>query len=718
MADIQFNSFYTGQVQAQRVFAKTVWADPWQPQPLAFCTRASWSCAPSISSAELFYQYGLGLVPANGQIDIVNPYSLPSLAYVKIEFDIVDYDQLGTAAAPNEAITTRTWYGVVGTLLDSIGGLFERPLSTNLVDNGLQTLPAVGLEWLLARDYITTAQYIDSQNFTRDATRPIDFNEGTRPNRHTAKTAVLSGAEAYLFSPTLAEDADWWSSASIVEYLVNTHRPFPSHIWQLDDPSGLLVETDDRPLLRTRNARRWDLLNRLMPRQRGLSFRVFVNADESRFLVRPITFAHADLELNGDPILKANPAQNTLEMSGDRSGALQLTTDAFHKYTRVRVRGGRAVYCFNASITDGNLETAWLPATETEYAQGASTLPDYPAVEEIAEREKANQAWRNQPMFEYVYSRFRLTQSFAENPVAKDGEGEGENDAILNPNDDTLATVFRAGVNVLPVIPLRPGVDPETVDPEIRPGRVDFEQPKAWFAIPSTGKWVDARHVEQIADNEGENDDDTYRWSAIVSPDSVQSGFRLRINGLPKHVVDPGFAALPEDTPTGGWNYQSAIFTVAIEGDHYCEATWPDNDPNLEPARERLIDVGPAYQLHHIAKDTVIGVNPDQSLQRMAASRWVRDDRELLAGIAQLAFQWYGQDRHGLTFATSLVTDAFEIGDMITEVKGLGPRGNTTVNSVITELTIESGIADGDREPPPPRISYRTNFAELDFGSL
>lgn len=117
----KFGSYYTGTILGHRVYAKLKWKDPWVLKEHVMCESASWAAAPSMGSASLYYRYGPGVYPGVEPGDWLEKFDLPTLAFVRIDFDVAELPDDQDLAA-NPTITTRSWYGVVGTLVEAFSG--------------------------------------------------------------------------------------------------------------------------------------------------------------------------------------------------------------------------------------------------------------------------------------------------------------------------------------------------------------------------------------------------------------------------------------------------------------------------------------------------------------------------------------------------------------------------------------------------------------------
>ncbi len=714
---------YTGTVRSHTVYAKTRWSDSWTEQSHIICTSAKWTAAPQVASAQMYYRYGHGIIPGNASTRYLNRYTLPTLAYVKIVFDVTDITD------PTGDAVTRTWYGVVGSLVDQIGGSME--FDGNAAQQGQQQLNAVGLEWLLDRHYITSTWYT---NYEEDAA-PTKGNVGmgfnlplrrsdtltslgtvstSYPSKNRTVNLHTLGTEDTFIFLDHAEDNENWSTRDIVQYLLAAQTPrlvddTTDIKWQLLDAENLVPDWD-APKLQQHGFRVWQLLNQVMARQRCLGFTIEVDeeVDPAVIQVVPFTFTASDITVPGTTnAIKANPYQTDVDVTNDLTANPITSVDAFAKYDQVRVTGARAIHVCTLKIGDG-IAKSWSSSLESEYESGAQSESNYPASTEIGDRNEADKSFRDSTKFQHVFRSFKL-----------------DPDWDLKTADDYPA--FPTQINLAPelyepreylfdsiyVVPI-----PFSAD-----GTSYNENPHACKFITyntTTNRFIDGELIQGLRFKDGEEEGQNFAWRAAIRNSNFPGEFDLLVGGQPKHIIDSAnFTFLSWDPQLGAdYDLTESLFTLGLTADYFCESRYPD-DSSLSAStdlhRIRHIDAGPDYRLVFLVNSTTLYVKSDGSRYQSGSSHYIIDDRDTLLEIATQAHAWYGRDRAAVSFKTGLVTDGLSIGDMITDLI----EGSVTqsVNTVVTSIMLTHSISSGSTVEPP-RIEYTTEHADFDFLSF
>lgn len=769
----KFGSYYTGQILGHRVYAKLKWQDPWELKEHVMCESATWSAAPSMGSATLYYRYGPGVFPGVEPGDWLAKFDLPTLAFVRIDFDVARLPDDEEMEA-NPTIVTRKWYGVVGTLVEAFSGS-DVQLTTDdgsggtqpiYIIQGKQTLNAIGLEWLLDRQYVNRSWYqLDLLGgLVHEARRGWAFNmlgpevsENASINEVEAPNGTFTKVFNYETPGGFLSQFHYWTTKDIVKYLLGWHmgRNQADSVnmpWKLNDLYDLLRnDQTEQPSLGPdiHGTTVWQLLNQLVARQRGYSFYLTVSGDTltdstaAEVQLIPFTLTAEDIQLPFDMVeagsnevepatIKANPHQYAIDLTNDRTaGPIVLTKDAFSEYDQVEVYGARAVHC--TSIGGGFISKNWTTQQEIDYESGGSGESGYPTGE-VAEMQRWHAEYRNRPALQDVYRHFVLetpldTTSF-DNPVFP----ADYDDPVNNPGGNARNLPLEELV-IWDKVPLVAGVDyldQESFDSSINLiGYPPIEsrqlmEPTAYFEID--GKWYAGDKISVSQDVESPSEDDNFQFSVRVLQNSKLPGhFYLDVYGQPQHVIaENEFLPQPDDKVVGGVNYFDSWITLAFLADYHCTGRWPeklDEDPDYDPdatLRVRMINAGDAYQFHLVMDGTIYGVEDGLLMETQLKPIIVRDDRPKLKAIAKMAYTWYGKPRRSLQFSTQWVTDAFEIGDMITGM--IVDRGGNAfevdsyigeeINTCITSITIRNQL--GGENQPPPVVEYKTEFSELD----
>lgn len=753
---VKMGSYFTGKILGHKVYAKLNWTDAWVLKEHVHCANATWAALPSNSTAQLYYRYGPVIVPGQAQPIVLDRFTLPTLAYVRIDFDVVVLPDSQTVPK-TPTTTTRSWYGIIGTLVDSFfGSDFTLEQSggsgsqTVHAIQGVQTLNGVGLEWLLDRTYINRSWYKAHDGTRKEVAFGMDFNAATSKGLVGNRSSTHFDAPNNSITRIFADEQDLpdaykspkngWCTKDIVEYLLGWHAgrnqvDLTRQTWKLVDTEGLLP-TWDRPFIQGHNTRILQIINQLICRQRGLACRLAVAndslTDSSAAVIelRPFTTASKDVDLGIDdfglPIkIPANSTQVSVDLTQDMTcGAVTVTDDGFAKFDQVRVVGERAQVV--GSLDWSALETAWESTDEDDYKTAASTSGDYPAsTDDVAARQRMNAEYRSQPRLRDVYRLFQIKSAWTRKNTSSLSFF-----SVVTPQKST--DIPHCELRILPRLPMFAGQDytsSTTFSPAIDATPAE-QLPPLVFLKRGAFDYVEGRTVKVSQHIESTDSDvRNYLFSVTLSPTDWPGQFELEVSGQPQHILAATdfvpLAGVDQDIVWG--DFRNMIFTVAMPCNFHCEgiypddlATMPDYDPN-RTLRVRIIESSD-FKLHAILKGTAIGVNTDNTLKTVTGDKYLlRDDRERAKQHAKRAFAWYGSTRRSMQFQTQFMTSALEVGTMIANliVKRDGTKwdgGREDVNTVITTITINNSIGE---TVSPPTISYQTEFSELDLvGSL
>ena len=108
------------------------------------------------------------------------------------------------------------------------------------------------------------------------------------------------------------------------------------------------------------------------------------------------------------------------------------------------------------------------------------------------------------------------------------------------------------------------------------------------------------------------------------------------------------------------------------------------------------------------------GVTPDTGQLIHHAGGIHRDDSVRLEDLARIAWAHYGQDRRTYEVSLDRLFLSLAVGDMITTV-GAGDN-QISANTPVTEVAFE--FPASGRQAAPPRTTFRTAHAELDFAGI
>jgi hypothetical protein len=707
-------------INRQRVYTKTSWAAEWTLQPAVVCLDCQWAAAPTIPSASFYYRYGVA-VKNNTALNVWNKFTLPTYGYVKVEFDTFD---LSLPTDDEDYETTITWHGVVVSKEDMPHGdqvIFDAAPR----ESGTQTFRAVGFEYLLDRHYVNDAwAKEEDKDPERLLSAPI-FNHRQQPNRTTGTTFTNDQGitSSLFFIPTNGgtETPEDWSTRDIVRYLLAWSTPL-NDADELKLPFQLLdtdtiLPTWDKPEFSPEGQRLLVLLNSLISRQRGLSYycRVDDGGEDQDDVISVIPFS-----------LRASTASagslGTWAANGDKIDVdlryvrgVSIADDGHNRFDRVRVVGGRVIYCWTLGATDAWTQrvNGWTSAQQTLYEDGLGDHADYAGWSDGKQKiiDSLNLAG---PQIKDVYSRYQLSDLI--HPLVTN----------FPPIDTPTAT--GSGVSpqmryyfqrpILPFVPLNVGVSYAT------DGDFDWDQPYdspvpyATTAIDGTNVAFDMRYTG-IA-NTQEATADKLRFTANVVATGNPREFQLLINGTLPHLVGwGGTAAVTRDFGDAP-GVEISRLTLAMESDERTEVI-VDTGNEVDAIREKRIEIGDRYRAVFLCKNTISGIKQDLTTGQdptkydtNATARLIRDDRPYMESIASAAAAWYSEDRRSLNWATLVPSSNFEIGQMIVALQ-VTDSTTLTCNSCITAISMKTGITD-HRGMPVTRWEYQTQFAELDFG--
>lgn len=737
---LRFDSPLTPTVQPQAVYWKARWHDAWTAVPELWCSEARWAMNPTIPTAQLQLRYGwakLRDAPAWGPIFRARNRVRQ---YVKVVFGTQRIND------EDESPTSKTWIGILDLELDELHGTLRQtsPISgeTIVYATGKNHFTAYGLESLLDQTSCQRSQI--GGEAPQEVQRALPFNPrgpavqtvaGVQPIRGNRSTAAGDGG-VYVFHDEL--EGDNWSTRDCVRYLLAYDAPRDHSGSQvlpfvLFDPDEV-VPNWDSPQLERQDRTVRELLNSLLPRQRLLGYTLEPTESEEGIgqdiRVVAHTFAGEELTFETLPeaVFAANQRRVILAPEQDRGAALSLKRTSVDQFDQVLVRGERRTSLASFSFAEGTLAIGWTSALETEYEQGGSTDPDYPAAGEDEQRIVWQQAARAVDRLRPVYSRFILPTDFG------GYVGDGTSvlaDQVLQPSDadanapNPLAPDDR---RFLPELPLLANFDYSSAEPvEFRPGAAKLMQPLVLFRRTD---WTAPKPRYRTAETFGVSTEmasigveEARTWTARVRVDHDDGALWIELtSGEQQQIAKTDFAPQPEDNQVFD-DYREILATLAVPWSQYAEATYPAEAPfGQDVNRVLTIEAGSDYRVDYVVPDTVVAIDAAGELVRSGGG-YVRDDRPQLAALAKLAWQWYGRVRRSLSYETSLVSAALNLGDYVVSVGDPEIEGDVHVDdvgSVVTLIAITMPLAESEAaaEPPLPKMHFETAFGELDVLKL
>jgi len=705
-----------------KVYKKATFAGQWTEVEDCHCDFATWSCAPNVSQARLYWRYGMGLRPGESAWQQVFRETGLDRYYIMIE--MTDDEGLRLQWHGTCEINAQNIAGAA-----SIGGI-RRP-------SGRQHLTCYGLEQMLYDHRIVDSTWKKESSVGdtsladtgADVTidRAITFNAGGVGNKSKA-----DGTDGPVFTGDLdGTQAEEWSSRDIIEYLVAYQMPRDWNGTQRI-PFRLAEENlppdKDQPILKQHGRSTGELFDAIFNRHRLMSWFVDVRSEltgKDTINIWPFSFNDQRIALDsGGQALPPNTYTRTVIFDDYPGIDASLKVSTLDAVDQVIVTGSRRRNCFTICKIDDTLEAAWKSTLETEYEEGASKATDYPAVGEKAARQRRDKEARSADRLANVYSRFRIPDDWDQKSYG--GLGASGTAYPVNPKDNKPADaypLYPREIFLLPKLPLLSGMDysgnniqNNTVSAVGDPPHEELP-PIVLFQLPEDyTRYAHAETIGQTADMEDSEETTNRKWSARITVPPRSRTIVVKVNGQPQHAIaKDDFTRLSTDDPNvDRCDWQDALFTVAMEDDRFCEGRYP-SDPVAKTDAVRLlrIDAGPDYKLDYVATKTVLGITPNTGKPiRTDTGGFIRDDRDALKALATLAYQWYSKPRASLVLDCTAINHDLMRGDLIDKIGE--NETEQTINSVITEVTVTIPRTEDGSPPEPPRIKYQTAFGELD----
>lgn len=705
-------------VGSQRVSTRARWADNWTVQPDLHCLEATWSCAPSLPTATLVWDYGKILRETADAYATVAKKTGLHRGYVKVEFD-TDFN-----AALNRW-NTRTWYGVIELEVDDILGAIVDPRSRPPLHHvtGHQTFQCFGMETLLRTANVRRSWFKDHAGATQQTERRVPFNSRGQANRTAAKVGG-----AYLFEHDL-RNALFWNTADIVEYTLARLTPrdnADATLVPFTLDATLNLPAWDKPQLGTEDATAYSILERMIDRRRLFLWWLEVEAGENindpdnvvlKFNTMTRNAVTIDLPAAAD--IPANTRQINLICDQDQATTYSVRDSDVARYDVIVCYGADELSVGSFSYVDTTLSDGWTAAHQTAYDAGGVIAGQTRKVQEQRNRDA-----RSRPELAKVYSHFRI-------PLAWDGRvGNG----IGGGKTPLFAKTVGGGwpfyypeTFIRPTLPLFQGVDYSgnvltTGVTEPADHREEMET-LAVFKRPDTGTWIKAENMGANADGEllTKATENTH-FSVHVRVPPHSHAVELKVSGAPQHAIaTQTFVPNAADKPLGAWTFYSGmIVTLCLPTGRRVQGRYPAADPaNVDAVRYLLIDAGEEYREVYVAPGTVVGVSQTGTLQRCNGG-WVpkpgQDDAtHQLTAIAKIAAAWYTNPHRVLVLETQRLRSDLGLGDMIITLGDPAVPGgnNQTLNSPITEIKI-SWPRGTPAATSPPTMTITTFAGELD----
>ncbi len=613
----------------------------------------------------------------------------------------------------------------------------------DLVPRGTQQLFCKGLEFLLARSFVNKSFAIMSDGSFDEIPRVLGFNLG-QGGRGATDEVQLGNRDSILlaFAQVLDADALEWSARDIVRYLLEWFSPldiFGDYPLEFElSPTAASYLEAFRPRLDPTNRSVFDLLNELIDRRRGVTWCVRVADDSTNkaqihvcpFLAEDLTFENGEEATT----LPANPNVRSLDYRNHpRLSRPVRTQSQTSKFDQIKVRGARRTATFSISSPDDTLLPDWTDAQQELYDEAATGEPGYSALE-YSKKIAANRQARSADRVERVYSWFRLPDEW--DGRVGDGIGGEKHAAFPDlsdpetlPEDADPVPLWFPGLVFTDYLTLKTDhrytgtlVLHEVAENETPEGSAnELVRPMAFIKVPSHTSGVEGAYarLEKLSESSplARLAGGAATWNGSLRMQQHAPGVIIRVSGEPQHIIastDFGGTDPTDDDFNGEWLdwRDNLILTVCLEGDDFCEATYPTlEDSELyetiaDSARVLTIDVGNSCRLDYLVPGTVFDISAGQ-LVRTVSGGWLRDDRPVVLKVARMAYEWYRRPRVALDLHYADVNGQFTAGHLIAELGD--PEDPEQVSSLITEVRYD--LTRGT-------TNVRTAFAELDAGSF
>ena len=199
-------------------------------------------------------------------------------------------------------------------------------------------------------------------------------------------------------------------------------------------------------------------------------------------------------------------------------------------------------------------------------------------------------------------------------------------------------------------------------------------------------------------------------------------------------AIEKPMAMNIDDDEVGKIDWRQMRATICYEDDRFCESVFPayTNAVASDAIRVMRIDLGKAYQLHWVEKDTVVDINEEGQLITSNGG-FIRDDRQLIENVARQAYAFYSRLRGVLSLSLAYRDESSELvlGKMIKRIRGGSVDENVndpnsppnfvdnwvTVEGAVTELRVDIPYTESSSPAErvgPITMSLKTTFGELD----
>jgi hypothetical protein len=660
-------------------YFKQKWnADAWAPITGVTPQRCLRGCAPIGQTADFHYDFGK-IKRENTTVASIDPPRDLLDWYAKIQI----YDPNGSFAPEDH------WHGIIprSTILRK-GGITS-------VDSGYQSFQAVGLEHLLDRVFIDRSHAAEMTMVGGNmAYKYLEVHYIPSFNERYMKGYKVRGNRSESPGPDgvyVFEEAPWskvWNNRNIVEYLLNYFKPTGPK-WSLTGQVDALEQIEEVHSSVHEIKTLWDWLNILIDRRRGLGFSVLPSDGDREFVIDVFTLVDKPVTV-GPRTIPPNQRQQPFIIPSVFAEThlvdpIEFVKTSAHIYDEIEVIGRRALGLTTISNRDFSMV---IDASFT-------IRDDY--IKDTEENRLADK-------YDGCMSTFKLdpTWDWKTDFIV----GKQSMDTLLLSFDDDGRVVknevapWKAHARIQRSIPLKKGWDyskdpPEKVNDDAEDS--GFLPIQVYGKLPpdtvQAGQW---RLIEKLSEG------GTMLPNCHVRTLDNKPGFR--IHATPEHIFyrddwpkdNAGKYKDVQHIPRMEWSEELAA-TVAIRLDQRLRVLVKSN-AGLGEKRRLVIEV-PTAEYWYATKATVVDVKNGQLVRIPDSAQVLRNDVDVLQGVAAFAKGWYATIRQNVKLKLKRIYNYTDVGVLLTSIQGqYNEPVNTIVSSVATDFTthtIEYGTGWG-----------------------
>lgn len=709
----------TGRSHYSVVYLKQRWSDDWTLNANVVATSVTWAVNPDRSQATLRMRYGW-------RIDLPTPlvqaFGDCGGWYVKIE--IVE-------SGNNYDTVVRKWYGYIVADGSDDAGIYQ--VAGNFVQSGEQYMRCVGFEDFLYRSQMITSEFwFDGAR--RTAERGLTFNRrGSSGEVEANQTAAT--VPAPMFEGNLANSPEFWSSRTIVQYLLHFQTPkdFQGNktiSFEISSQDLLKIPAKDRPELRTHGNSVGDLLNQVINRYRQMTW--WCEFDENSKTVKvKVARLHPDPIMLPDSseTMPGNPIQVAINTFGDPSIQVRTNSKSTQQFHQFIYQGATRRHCFNVNADqDHTIDDGWDSSQKSTFDGGGSGEPGYPGTTEPRQRVVFDRRVRSSEKVRDVYSRFQFPEDWDQQ--AGNGKSGSQKQAIaetpgVGQSSSQQYYIYPPDMRFCHSIPMLDNTSYQGQSAStfgMASGKKPFEEQRPVCFMPiDTDVYIDMTKLGANIDIEVEEFVKDFRWSPSISVDPSGRAMRCEIHGADQYVIaDNHYAAQSHDEYRPRVDYESFIWLVGVYDDRRCEGRYPaDKDlpttyPNADVILRYVVYLGDEYKQDDVLSKTHVSAEPATGTLQESFGGYVRDDSGKLEDMARMAFEWYATPRRSITLESTNDNQNIALGVFVTEWQ-LDSQANVTrpINSIITQISREFPISKGGR-PPVSKMMLTTSFEQFD----